>query len=42
MQMVRIKNMSLTSSSSAIKFEAATISGRTDVGAIQDVEVNAC
>ena len=41
-QMVRIKNMSLTSSSSAIKFEASTeMSGRmAEVGDVFDVEVD--
>ena len=39
-QRVRISNMSLTSSSSAIKFEASTVSNRTDVGDIFDIEIN--
>jgi len=38
--MIRISNMSLTSSSSAIKFEASTVSSRTDVGDIFDVVVD--
>lgn len=39
-QMVRVSNMTLTSSSAAIKLEASTISNRTDVGDIFDVEVD--
>jgi polygalacturonase len=39
-QHVRISNVTLTSSSSAIKFEASTISGRNDVGDIFDVLVD--
>jgi len=37
---VRIRNLTLTSSSSAIKFEASTISDRKDVGSISDVIVD--
>ena len=39
MQRIRISNLTLTSSSSAIKFEASTISNLTNVGDIFDVVV---
>jgi hypothetical protein len=39
-QLVRISNLILTSSSSAIKFESSTVSNRTDIGDIFDVIID--